>query len=50
MNEWAGYANNLNIYMEILPYLDRLWLGEGFPARSVDWDFWLVAMSACPSG
>jgi hypothetical protein len=33
MNEWAGFANCLNLYMEILPYLDRLWLGEGDPSR-----------------
>jgi hypothetical protein len=50
MNEWAGYANCLNIYMEILPYLDRLWLGEGFPANAVTWDFWLVEMSGLPFG
>ena len=34
-NDWAGFANNLTIYMEILPYLDRLWLGEGFNASAV---------------
>lgn len=49
-NEWAGYANNLTIYMEILPYLDRLWLGEGFNAHAAPWDFWLVEMSGLPFG
>lgn len=49
-NEWAGYANNLPIYMEILPYLDRLWLGEGFSALQAPWDFWLVEMSGLPFG
>ncbi len=49
-NEWAGYANNLNIYMEVLPYLDRLWLGEGFPATEAPWDYWLVEMSGLPFG
>ena len=49
-NGWAGFANNLTIYMEILPYVDRLWLGEGFDANAVDPDFWLVEMSGLPFG
>jgi hypothetical protein len=49
-NDWAGFANNLTIYMEILPYLDRLWLGEGFDAGAVAPDFWLVEMSGLPFG
>jgi len=49
-NGWAGFANNLTIYMEILPYLDRLWLGEGFDANAVSPDFWLVEMSGLPFG
>ncbi|MFO1497999.1 MAG: DUF6067 family protein [Verrucomicrobiota bacterium] len=49
-NEWAGFANNLTIYMEILPFLDRLWLGEGFDANAVSPDFWLVEMSGLPFG
>jgi len=49
-NGWAGYANNLTICMEILPYVDRLWLGEGFDANSVDPEFWLVEMSGLPFG
>jgi hypothetical protein len=50
MNGWAGYANNLTIYMEILPYLDRLWIGEGFNAGGAAPDFWLVEMSGLPFG
>lgn len=49
-NSYAGFANNLTIYMEILPYLDRLWLGEGFNADAVPADFWLVEMSGLPFG
>ncbi len=49
-NNWAGFANNLTIYMEILPYLDRLWLGEGFDANTAAPDFWLVEMSGLPFG
>ena len=49
-NGYAGFANNLTIYMELLPYLDRLWLGEGFNASEVPPDFWLVEMSGLPFG
>jgi hypothetical protein len=49
-NEYAGFANNLNMYMEVLPYLDRLWLGEGFSANDASWDYWLVEMSGLPFG
>ncbi|MEI7935944.1 MAG: glycoside hydrolase domain-containing protein [Verrucomicrobiota bacterium] len=49
-NGYAGFANNLTIYMEVLPYLDRLWLGEGFNASEVSPDFWLVEMSGLPFG
>jgi hypothetical protein len=49
-NEHAGFANNLTMYAEILPYLDRLWLGEGFNAGAVSPDFWLVEMSGLPFG
>lgn len=49
-NEYAGFANNLNMYMEVLPYLDRLWLGEGFSANDAPWDYWLVEMSGLPFG
>ncbi len=49
-NDYAGYANNLNMYMEVLPYLDRLWLGEGFSANAAAPDYWLVEMSGLPFG
>jgi hypothetical protein len=49
-NQWAGFANNLTIYMEILPYVDRLWLGEGFDANAATPNFWLVEMSGLPFG
>lgn len=49
-NGHAGFANNLTIYTEVLPYLDRLWLGEGFNASEVSPEFWLVEMSGIPFG
>ena len=49
MNEWAGYANSLHIYLELLPYVDRTWMGEGFDEKNT-LDFWLVEMSGIPFG
>ena len=49
MNQWAGYANSLHIYLELLPYVDRTWIGEGF-ADNNSLDFWLVEMSGIPFG
>lgn len=48
-NEWAGYANSLHLYLELLPYVDRIWMGEGFSANNTA-DFWLVEMSGIPFG
>lgn len=49
MNQWAGYANSLHIYTELLPYVDRTWIGEGFREDNT-MDFWLVEMSGIPFG
>ncbi len=49
-NDWCGFANNLCVYMELLPYLDRLWIGEAFSAKDAAFDFWLVEMSGIPFG
>ena len=49
MNQWAGYANSLHMYLDLLPYVDRTWIGEGFGANNEP-DFWLVEMSGIPFG
>lgn len=49
MNKWAGFANSLHLYTELLPYVDRTWIGEGFSANNTE-DFWLVEMSGIPFG
>ncbi|MDR3183483.1 MAG: DUF6067 family protein, partial [Planctomycetaceae bacterium] len=49
MNGYAGHANSLQLYLELLPYVDRLWLGEGFGAHNT-LDFWMVEMSGIPFG
>lgn len=48
-NGMAGYANCLNLYLEHLPYLDSLWIGEG---RDYDEppEHWLVEVSGLPFG
>lgn len=49
MNQWAGYANSMHLYLELLPYVDRMWIGEGFGFYNTP-DFWLVEMSGIPFG
>ena len=49
LNAQAGYANCLNLYLEHLPYLDSLWIGEG---RNYDEppDHWMVEVAGIPFG
>ena len=49
-NDMAGFANNANLYMESLPYVDRIWLGEGFEYNATPSDYWLVEISGIPYG
>lgn len=48
-NKWAGYASCLNLYMDLLPYMDLVWIGE---ARNYDRlpDHWLIEVSGIPFG
>jgi hypothetical protein len=48
-HKWAGYASCLNLYMDLLPYLDLVWIGE---ARNYDRlpDHWLIEVSGIPFG
>ena len=48
-NGRAGYANCLNLYMEHLPYLDSLWIGEGRNYNEGP-DHWMVEVSGIPFG
>jgi hypothetical protein len=47
--KWAGFANCLNLYMDLLPYVDLVWIGEG---RNYDRlpDHWLIEVSGIPFG
>jgi len=48
-NSMAGFACCLNLYMDLLPYYDQLWIGEG---RSYDRspDYWLIETVGIPFG
>ena len=48
-NASDGFGNNANVYLEHLPYVDRLWFGEYFDPHSPP-DYWLVEMSGIPYG
>jgi len=37
-------------YMELFPFIDSLWYGEGFDYDAATPDFWLVEMSGIPFG
>ena len=37
-------------YMELYPFIDRLWYGEGFNYDAATADYWLVEMSGIPFG
>jgi hypothetical protein len=47
--EWWSCNCPIGYYMEHLPYIDRLWLGEAFDPDSPP-EFWLIEMSGIPFG
>ncbi len=48
-NGWAGFTNCLNLYMDLIPYLDLLWIGEERDYNRSP-DHWLVEVSGIPFG
>ena len=48
-NQWAGYTNCLNLYMDLLPYFDLVWIGEGRDYDRMP-DHWLIEVSGIPFG
>jgi hypothetical protein len=48
-NDLAGHACCLDLYMEHLPYIDRVWIGEGRDYNTPP-DYWLVEISGIPFG
>lgn len=49
-NERDGFINSAMLYMELFPYLDRLWFGEYFDYEKSSSDFWLTEVSGIPFG
>jgi hypothetical protein len=45
----AGFTNSLNLYMELLPYIDLTWIGEGRDYNRAP-DHWLIEVSGIPFG
>ena len=45
-----GFASSANLYMEQLPYVDRLWFGEYFDYDNTPPEYWLVELSGIPFG
>ena len=44
-----GRSNPASSHLELFPYIDSLWFGEGFDANESP-DYWLVEMSGIPFG
>jgi hypothetical protein len=45
-----GYINSALLYMELFPYIDRLWFGEEFDYEKTSPSYWLTEMSGIPYG
>ncbi len=48
-DERYGFANCLNLYMDLLPYFDLVWIGEGRDYDRMP-DHWLIEVSGIPFG
>jgi hypothetical protein len=47
--KWAGFTSCLNLYMDLLPYSDLVWIGEGRDYNRLP-DHWLIEVSGIPFG
>ena len=45
----AGYTSSSLLYMELFPYIDKLWMGEDFDYTK-PFDYWLIEISGIPFG
>ena len=48
-NDMAGFTNCLNLYMDLLPYIDLVWIGEMRDYNRLP-DHWLIEVSGIPFG
>jgi len=49
-NPRDGYINSALLYMELFPYIDRLWFGEEFDYKKTSPAYWLTEISGIPYG
>ena len=49
-NPRDGYINSALLYMELFPYIDRLWFGEEFDYEKTSPSYWLTEISGIPYG
>jgi hypothetical protein len=49
-NPRDGYINSALLYMELFPYIDRLWFGEEFDYQHTSPAYWLTEISGIPYG
>ncbi|WP_199099535.1 glycoside hydrolase domain-containing protein [Dyella sp. ASV21] len=49
-NPRDGYINSALLYMELFPYIDRLWFGEEFDYEKTSPRYWLTEISGIPYG
>lgn len=49
-NKRDGFNNSANLYMELFPYLNRLWFGEYFDYENNSPAFYLTEVSGIPYG
>lgn len=49
-NKSDGFNNSANLYLELFPYLNRLWFGEYFDYENNTPDFFLTEVSGIPFG
>lgn len=50
LNAMAGYANCVNVFMDSLPFVDRMWFGEGHEYSGPSPEHFLVEISGIPFG
>ncbi len=46
----AGDISSMNLYTEIFPFLDSLWIGEGYPYKKLSPEYLLTEVSGIPYG
>lgn len=49
-NPRDGHINSALLYMELFPYIDRLWFGEEFDYERTSPSYWLTEISGIPYG